>query len=68
MNSLRDGHTPLHNAAKDGQHQNVKLMIEAGADANARNRNLDTPLLLATKGGHEKTIDQLIKAHCDVSH
>ncbi len=40
----------LHKAAKSGQLEVIKLLVEVGkANLNAKNNNGDTPLLLAKK-------------------
>ncbi|MDE1045670.1 MAG: ankyrin repeat domain-containing protein, partial [Nitrospinaceae bacterium] len=39
-----DGHTPLHQAALDGQKEIAELLIAEGADVNAKDRGGQTPL------------------------
>ena len=44
MKMLNDGNTALHWAAKKSQHQCMRVLLEAGANVNARNRHQQTPL------------------------
>ena len=37
----------------------VKILCEAGADCNARDKNMLTPLLAAVKGGHMEAVTKL---------
>ncbi|EFN80263.1 Transient receptor potential channel pyrexia [Harpegnathos saltator] len=41
------GRTPLHQAVKNNHADVVRLLVEAGADVNAKDENLVSPLLLA---------------------
>jgi len=44
--------TPLHTAASQGKNLAVKIMLNEGFDAKAKNINLKTPLHLAAEKGH----------------
>ena len=44
------GFTPLHTAARWGDPEIVKLLLEAGSDVNARTNALLTPLSWAVRG------------------
>ena len=48
----RDGDCPTHVAATHGSEKVMSRLINAGAEINGRNFNLDTPLILAAKNGH----------------
>ena len=48
----KHGDTSLHNAARAGGPTAVQLIIDAGADVNARNRVGQVPLLLAALHRH----------------
>ena len=47
-----DGNTPLHAAARQGNHLAVKIMLDEGFDARAKNEHCQTPMHLAAKEGH----------------
>lgn len=58
-----NGVTPLHVAAERGYSAIVQLLIDAGADLLAQNRDGDTPLDIAlSQRKHAKTTDILYKA------
>ena len=65
----RDGNdeTPLHVAAKLGFDLIVGLLINAGADVNARSGKSValTPLHLAVIGGHEDVVQRLLEAQAE---
>ena len=42
--AMADGITPLHNAAADGDSVEIRALIAAGADVNARDGDGDVPL------------------------
>ena len=54
------GVTPLHSAAHNGQIKLAQLLIENGADINAKMENGQTPLFMAEEKGFTE-IAALIK-------
>jgi ankyrin repeat protein len=53
--------TPLHAAARTGQKKAVELLIDKGADLNAKNENGVTPLQMASQNGHRSIVELLQK-------
>ena len=58
---------PLHDAARDGNLQEVKKLIAAGEDVNKRNRLLGLPLHQAAANGNIEITKELIDAGADVN-
>jgi len=54
-------------AAMEGHTETVKILVDGGADVNARNRGDNTALMIAVKTGHTDTVKVLIKAGADVN-
>ena len=58
--------TPLHFASGTGSHETcVHRLLEAGANIEARNKNGNTPLLWAARGGNADVIAALLQAGAD---
>jgi uncharacterized protein len=57
---------PLHDAARDGDLQQVRQLIGQGADMNAPGDNGEPPLILAILGGHSAAVDLLIEKGADI--
>jgi ankyrin repeat protein len=61
-----EGVTALHEAAQSGDADTVRMLLDAGADPNARTGTLDdgstgkSPLDLARKAGHEEVAALLL--------
>ncbi|KAJ4860638.1 ankyrin repeats (3 copies) domain-containing protein [Trichoderma breve] len=61
----KEGHTPLHYAARYGNFQAVKLLVEK-AELNFTNAKKETALVTACRKHHEDVILRLVKAGADV--
>lgn len=59
------GDSPIHHAARNGDTEIVRLLIEHGADVNARNTRGHTVLYCAGGHGHVGTLKQLLEAGGD---
>jgi ankyrin repeat protein len=57
---------PLHDAARDGDLEKVRALIDEGAEIDARGENGETPLILAILGGHADVTELLIGLGADV--
>jgi ankyrin repeat protein len=57
----------LHQAAADGDIEQIKLLIQKGADVNARDGERNTPLEYAIEEGNVEIIQLLIEAGADVN-
>lgn len=53
--------TPLHTVCSWGEPESVKILIEAGADVNAKGDNGVTPLFNAVISDNPKVVEVLIK-------
>ena len=58
---------PLHEAAKKGNIDRVKRLIEEGANVDERDENNDTPLFIAVGQGHKEVAEILIFKGADVN-
>ena len=59
--------TALHAASKAGETQVVRLLIDSGADIEARDNRENTPLVLASHGGHIDAVRVLIESGADLT-
>jgi ankyrin repeat protein len=62
----KNGHTALMLAAREGQADNVQLLIARGAKINERDEDGWTPLMLAAYNGQTSAADLLLKAKADI--
>ncbi len=61
--------TPLHLAAREGNLEIVRVLLEKGAPVNARSRpdGGETPLYLATRNGRTEVLGALLEAKADAN-
>ncbi|TVU12898.1 hypothetical protein EJB05_46564, partial [Eragrostis curvula] len=59
--------SPLHLAAAKGHHEIAALLLENGADVNARNIYGQTALMQACRFGHWEVVQTLLVFKCNVS-
>jgi ankyrin repeat protein len=57
---------PLHQAARDGDVEQVGTLIDSGTDLNAQGDNGETPLILAILEGHASVASLLIDGGADI--
>jgi ankyrin repeat protein len=57
---------PLHQAARDGDVEQVGTLIASGTDLNAQGDNGETPLILAILEGHASVASLLIDGGADI--
>ncbi len=63
----RSGWTPLHYAAAGGKNKIVQILLERGADIDARSPNHTTPVMVAAYEGHFYTVKLLLERGADVT-
>jgi uncharacterized protein len=62
-----DGSTRLMHSAALNETEQVRILLEAGSDVNARDRHGETALMWAAAKGHGDLIRQLVAAGADVT-
>ena len=62
------GKTPLHWSIQHGHLDVVKDLLDAGADPNIRDRNWQTPFMLALTRGRRHILELLLHAGCNVTN
>lgn len=62
-----EGWTPLHYAATGGHDAVARLLIEKGAQLDARSPNNTTPMMMAAWSGHIYTVKLLLDAGADAT-
>lgn len=67
MGSYAEGYTPLHVAAEKGHLEVVKTLLENGAMVDARDKEMNTPLMLAvTNNGTLDVVKYLVEHGADI--
>ena len=61
-------YTPLHEASRRGNIVEMKRLIDAGADVNAKDKREWTPLHYASYNGHTDAMKLLLAVSNDVDH
>jgi len=61
----KSGWTPLHYAATGPEPRLVRLLIDRGAELNARSPNGTTPLMMAAQYGSEDSVNLLLERGAD---
>lgn len=67
LNKLPEPTKPLHQAAAEGDIEQVKLFISKGADVDAKDEKNNTPLCYAVKAGKMEIVRLLVEAGADVN-
>ena len=62
-----DGSTPLHICAEEGRSDVAKILIENGADIEAKDDSFETPLYRASFAGYKNVIEVLLANGADVN-
>ena len=58
----------LHRAAKCGNYRLVQKLLQAGADKDARDKTLRTPLYIAAGRGHSEVVQLLVNANANLDN
>jgi len=58
---------PIHDAAKQGNVEEIKVLLDNGADVNAEAITGSTPLHLAAEEGHESVVQVLLENGADLN-
>lgn len=66
-NGISNQENPIHAAAQLGHLETIKVLIESGADLNAKDHTEDTALHKASRGGYLEVIELLLQAGADPS-
>ena len=62
-----DAFTPLHLASSEGHPHLIEILVQFGAQIDARNNNFRTPLHIACLRGHLTVIKALVTAGADIN-
>ena len=61
------GQTVLHIASRDGALEVAQVLVAAGANIDRRNKNGETPIMLAALGGHRSTVEFLLSKEAQIN-
>ena len=64
---MREGDTPLIDAARHGRAADVAALLAGGADVNEPTSDGDTPLAVACEEGHIEVVTKLLAANAKVN-
>ncbi|KAH6665133.1 ankyrin repeat-containing domain protein [Halenospora varia] len=67
IENTEDGYAPIHRAAIHCRVEGLKLFLDLGADANAKSKFLQTPLMLAAGLGKIDTMEMLFQHGADLN-
>lgn len=62
-----NGSTALHEAAREGHEDAVRMLLDHGAAVNAQSKSGTTPLSLAAQRGHIDVVQLLVKRKADLN-
>jgi hypothetical protein len=65
--SSKDGYTALMMAANGGQEEAVRMLVEAGAEVNAKDKHGNSPVMFAAQHGHDNIVRLLLDRGADRS-
>ena len=63
----KNGWTPLHVAASNGNDLVVEKLLVAGADVNIATKDSETPLHVAARYGEDAVVEKLLAAGADAN-
>ena len=67
MNNFKSLNAALYDAARNGKYEDVKNLVEKGADVNAKSNYNRTPLHAAALNGHYEVVKHLVEKGADVN-
>ena len=67
LHSVNKNNTALMSAARKKDREYLEILIQAGADVNAKNCRLETALIFAVKSRQIKNVELLLQAGADVN-
>ena len=61
------GQSVLHLASRDGTIEVAQVLVTAGAEIDRRNKNGETPIMLAALGGHRSMVEFLLSKEAQIN-